>query len=317
MKALFDQRSRAAACWRGGRVATDSIPPSPPENSGAPCAYLLLYSIDALGTDSGIHQAQVGRVKQLIRSTRDFWIFHSVFWALAAVALFLYGLTYGHVWVAIVRNLYNPLVGFAYSYLIRVFYENRFPAGLTKRLLLIAGLSLLGAIASALIVNPITFGMLGYKLGDMPLHSLLQDGLYYVLLYLLWSLLYLQLTGRSLTSSSRVTSAVESINVTKGNQVFKLDPANVFCIKASGDYVELCTSGESYLKHGTISFYERALGKGPFVRVHRSTIVNRDKIVSVAGPTKGQYRIKLQSGEEIRSSRRYQEVVESLAPEAL
>ncbi len=253
----------------------------------------------------------------MIRSTRDFWIFHSVFWALAAIALFLYGLTYGHVRVAIVRNLYNPLVGLACSYLIRAVYESRFPAGIGNRLLLIGALSILGALISALIVNPITFGMLGYKLGDMPLRSLLQDGLYYVLLYLLWSLLYLQLTGRSFASSSRVTSAVESITVTKGSQVFKLDPANVSCIKASGDYVELCTGGESYLKHGTISFYERALGKGPFVRVHRSIIVNRDKIVSVAGPTKGQYWIKLQSGEEIRSSRRYQEVVESLTPEAL
>jgi len=30
MRTLFDQRSRAAACWRGAREASDSIPPSPP-----------------------------------------------------------------------------------------------------------------------------------------------------------------------------------------------------------------------------------------------------------------------------------------------
>ena len=252
----------------------------------------------------------------MIRSARDFWVFHAVFWALAGVVLLLYGLTYGHVQVALVRNLYNPLVGFACSYLIRAVYESRFPGGFGKRMLLIAGLSVLGALVSSLVVNPITFGMLGYKLGDLPLGSLLQDGLYFVLLYLVWSLLYLQLTGRSLVSTPSVASAMESINVTKGNQVFRLDPANISCIKASGDYVELCTGGESYLKHGTISFYEKALGPGPFVRVHRSIIVNRNKIVSVAGPTKGQYWIKLQGGEEVRSSRGYQEAVESLTPEA-
>ena len=31
-RTLFDQRSRAAACWRGGRRAVDSIPPSPPDS---------------------------------------------------------------------------------------------------------------------------------------------------------------------------------------------------------------------------------------------------------------------------------------------
>ena len=30
-RALFDQRSRAAACWRGAHEVGDSIPPSPPE----------------------------------------------------------------------------------------------------------------------------------------------------------------------------------------------------------------------------------------------------------------------------------------------
>ena len=65
----------------------------------------------------------------MIRSDRDFWIFHAAFWLLAAVALFVYGLTYGHVRIALIRNLYNPLVGFACSYLIRTVYEHRFPAG--------------------------------------------------------------------------------------------------------------------------------------------------------------------------------------------
>jgi DNA-binding LytR/AlgR family response regulator len=182
---------------------------------------------------------------------------------------------------------------------------------------LIIGLSLLGALVSALVVNPITFGLLGYEIGDLPLRKLLQDGLYFVLLYLVWSLLYLQLTGRSLVPAPAVTTGMETISVTKGSQTFKLDLAKITCIKASGDYVEVCTSSGSYLKHGTISFYEKALlGKGAFVRVHRSVIVNGDQVVSVSGPAKGQFWIKLRDGQEIRSSRRYREVAESLMPAA-
>jgi two-component system LytT family response regulator len=252
----------------------------------------------------------------VIRSTRDFWVFHAVFWLLAGMALFLYGLTYGHMQVALVRNIYNPIVGLACSYLIRAVYDGWYPAGFVGRLLLIAGLSLIAGLISALVVNPITFGLLGYKLVELPLHTLLKDGLYFVLLYILWSLLYLQLTGKPLTSAPAAAAKPGFINVTKGNRVFKLDPANISCIKASGDYVELVTGAESYLKQGTISFYEQALGPGTFFRIHRSIIVNSDKIAAISGPTKGQYWIVMQDGQELRSSRRYREVVESLLPEA-
>ena len=252
----------------------------------------------------------------MIRSSRDFWIFHATFWVLAAVVLFLYGLTYGHVQVAVIRNLYNPLVGLGFSYLIKTVYDTRFPSGLGQRLLLIVGLSALGAVVSAMVVNPITFGLLGYEISDLPLRNLLQDGLYFVLLFLVWSLLYLLLTGRSLAPELSETIGIETISVTKGNQVFKLDLAKISCIKASGDYVEFCTSTGSYLKHGTISSYDKALGEGMFVRVHRSVIVNRDHVAAVSGPAKGQYWIKLQDGQEIRSSRSYRETVESLMPEA-
>jgi hypothetical protein len=252
----------------------------------------------------------------MLRSARDFWVFHAIFWVLAALALFIYGLTYGHVEVALVRNLYNPLVGFACSYLMRAVYEHWFPAGFGQRLLLIVALSFLGALVSAMVVNPITFSLLGYDFRDVPPGGLLQDGLYFALLYLVWSLLYLQLSGRSLAVAPAATVAHETINVTKGNQVFRLDPANITCIKASGDYVELCTAAESYLKQGTIGFYEQALGDGPFVRIHRSIIVNRDKIASVSGPSKGQFWITLQDGQELRSSRRYKDVVAKLMPEA-
>jgi hypothetical protein len=252
----------------------------------------------------------------VIRSERDFWIFQVTFWVLAAAALFLYGLTYGHLRVALVRNLYNPLVGFGFSYVMKTIFDKRFPEGLGYRLLLIIGLSLLGGLVSAMVVNPITFSLLGYDISNLPLRSFLQDALYFVLLYIVWSLFYLQLSGRSLALQPAEKNSPGSISVTKGNQIFNLDLANIVCIKASGDYVEICTGTESYLKHGTISSFERELGEQGFVRVHRSIMVNRDHVVSVAGPTKGQYRITLGDGEEIRSSRGFREVVESLVPEA-
>jgi len=252
----------------------------------------------------------------MIKTNKDFWTFHAVYWVLAGLALFAYGLTYGHAQVALVRNIYNPLIGFACSYLIRAIYDHWLPAGFEKRLLVILLCSMLGGLVSSLVVNPVTYGLLGYDLQSLSLGNILKDGLYFVLFYLVWSLLYLQFMGESLVATPIAVANLEFISVTKNNKKFKLDPANLAYIKASGDYVELFTEQDSYLKQGTIGFYEQALSSGSFARIHRSVIINPRKIVSVSGPNKGQYWITLQGGHEVRSSRKYQDVAESLTPTA-
>jgi DNA-binding LytR/AlgR family response regulator len=253
----------------------------------------------------------------MITSNRDFWIFHAVYWAFVGLVLFLYGLTYGHWEVALVRNIYNPLVGFGCSYLIRAVYNHGMPPTFPRRLLLILVLSGLGALVSSLVVNPVTYALLGYDLQNLALRNVLQDGLYFLLFYLVWSLLYLQLVGKTLTGASSTAVAVlDAISVTKNNRKLKLDPLNISYIQASGDYVEFFTGQESYLKKGTISSYEQSLASGPFVRIHRSIIINTQKIQSVSGPSKGQFWINLGEDHEVRSSRNYQQVVEGLLPEA-
>jgi hypothetical protein len=219
------------------------------------------------------------RAMQTITSNRDFWVFHSVYWLFVGLLLFLYGLTYGHWEVALVRNIYNPLVGFGCSYLIRAVYNHGLPPTFPKRLSLTLFLSALGALVSSLLVNPVTYALLGYDLQNLALGNILQDGLYFLLFYLLWSLLYLQLMGKALIGvSSAPAAALEAITVSKNQRKLKLDPLNITYIQASGDYVEFFTGQESYLKQGTISSYEQSLGSGPFVRIHRSIIVNTQKM---------------------------------------
>jgi DNA-binding LytR/AlgR family response regulator len=254
----------------------------------------------------------------MITSSKDFWIFHTAYWVAVGLILFLYGLTYGHWEVALVRNLYNPLVGFGCSYLIRAVYNHRQPATFSGRLLQIFLMSLLGAAVSVLLVNPVTFALLNYDLQSLSLGNYLKDGLYFLLFYVVWSLLYLQLTAKPLAaaSTSIPPTKLEAISVSKNNQVFSLDPLNITYVQASGDYVEFFTGQESYLKQGTIGSYEQDLASGPFVRIHRSIIINTQKIRSISGPTKGQFWITVGENQEVRSSRKYQGVVEGLVPEA-
>ncbi|MBT4256262.1 MAG: LytTR family transcriptional regulator [Gammaproteobacteria bacterium] len=248
---------------------------------------------------------------------KKFWKFHALYWLGVAVALFIYGLSYGHWQVALVRNIYSPIVGFSCSYFIGIFYQNKLSASGGLRLLTILALSVLGAIVSAMILNPITYGLLGYDIQNMSPGNLTQDGLYFVLFYLIWSLLFLQRGGQTLLGNEPAPqSRIETINVSKGAKKLKLQPSDICFIQASGDYVEFFTEVEAYLKQGTIGFYEEELAAESFHRIHRSIIINADKIISISGPSKAQYFIKLEGGHEVRSSRNYQDQVAGLIPTA-
>jgi len=248
---------------------------------------------------------------------KGFWKFHTLYWAGVAIALFIYGLSYGHWQVALVRNIYSPFIGFSFSYFIGLLYQSKLPAGGGARLVTIYILSCLGAMVSALVVNPITYAMLGYEIQNLGPKNLTQDGLYFVLFYLIWSMLFLQQRGETLLGSKLPPKMLmEAINVNKGSQKLKLMPLDICFIQASGDYVEFFTEADTYLKQGTIGYYEEALSEGPFHRVHRSIIINGAKITSISGPNKGQYFIQLAGGHEVRSSRSYQDKINTLIPAA-
>ena len=262
---------------------------------------------------------------------KGFWVFHSVYWIIAGLVLFLYGLGYGHWEVALVRNIYNPLLGFGVSFLMSVGYAHRMPQQNIYRLVFVIAASVAGALLSALIVNPITYGLLGYDLRALTASDIFTDGLYFALFYLVWSLLYLQISNQPLfpaivtdeaskkgggAAPLRSAAPIETINVEKAGAKLKLHVGDITHIVANGDYVEFFTAADTYLKLGTIGSYEEMLSPGPFKRVHRSTIVNADKIMTISGPAKGQYWITLEGGAEVRSSRNAQSVVEDMAPKA-
>ncbi len=257
---------------------------------------------------------------------KGFWVFHSIFWTVAGLALFLYGLRYGHWEIALIRNIYSPLLGFGVSFVMSVLYAERMPQRNAYRLLFVLAASVVGALLSALIVNPITYGLLGQDLRVMTAGQIFTDGLYFALFYLVWSLLYFQISGVPLFGQAATpdvasgappdTLPLEAITVTREGAKLKLHPRDITHIEANGDYVEFFTATEKYFKQGTIGSYERALGAGPFLRIHRSILINSEKITAITGPQKGQYWIKLEGDREVRSSRNAQTLVEGLLPKA-
>jgi len=84
-----------------------------------------------------------------------------------------------------------------------------------------------------------------------------------------------------------------------------IDPNNIKFIKGAGNYVEIVLMDNKTLLHReTLRDIEARLCSQKFSRIHKSTIVRNDLIVELRPTPKGDYAVKLCSGEELMLSRR-------------
>jgi two-component system LytT family response regulator len=77
--------------------------------------------------------------------------------------------------------------------------------------------------------------------------------------------------------------------------------------EASGNYVRLHIGQQTHLVRGTMSHLESQLDPGQFVRIHRSAIVNVERIQELQSTANGECTVFLQSGARLTMSRGYRE----------
>jgi two-component system LytT family response regulator len=78
-------------------------------------------------------------------------------------------------------------------------------------------------------------------------------------------------------------------------------------ISSAGDYVHLHAAGRSYLVRKTMSELEETLTPRNFARVHRTSIVNVDRIKEIKPLPQGDFVVKLHDGTVLRMSRSYRD----------
>lgn len=96
-----------------------------------------------------------------------------------------------------------------------------------------------------------------------------------------------------------------------GKLVF-LRHAEIDWIEAEGDYVRIHAGPRSWLVRQTMKGVEADLGTRRFIRIHRSTIVNADKILELRSFDNGDYAVSMRDGTELRLSRTFRDTVEKL-----
>jgi len=111
-------------------------------------------------------------------------------------------------------------------------------------------------------------------------------------------------TPTELSSSARPPAQyAERLVVRDGTRVHIIPAAKLDYAEAQDDYVGLCTEGKKHLKQQTISSLELALDPAQFIRIHRSYIVNLERVTKIEPYSKDNHVVVLASGTQLPVSR--------------
>ena len=98
---------------------------------------------------------------------------------------------------------------------------------------------------------------------------------------------------------------VERLVVKSRGQVLFLSVSDIDWIEAASYYACLHVGSDTHLLRRTLSELERDLGDGTFIRIHRSIIVNVERIRGLELQAEGEYEVVLKSKVRLRLSRRF------------
>ena len=100
---------------------------------------------------------------------------------------------------------------------------------------------------------------------------------------------------------------LERLVVKSGGRVFFLRTDEIDWIEAAGNYVRLHLGEESHLFRETMNRMEGRLDSRRFVRIHRSRIVNTERIKELQPWFNGEYVVILRNGTRLTLSRGYRD----------
>ena len=98
---------------------------------------------------------------------------------------------------------------------------------------------------------------------------------------------------------------LERFAIKNGETVFFVRAEDVDAIEAEGNYVRLILAGSSHLLRDTLNNIESQINPRMFVRIHRRTIVNINRVKQVQTWARGEYRVVLVTGAHYTLSRGY------------
>jgi two-component system LytT family response regulator len=119
------------------------------------------------------------------------------------------------------------------------------------------------------------------------------------------------------TTTGAARGGVARLAIKGDGRVIFVRTADVDWIEAMDNYVRLHVGRETHIMRETLTHLEERLPSQSFLRIHRSTIVNVERIREVQPWFAGDYVLILGDGTKLTTGRRYRAAVQALLDRAL
>ncbi len=110
---------------------------------------------------------------------------------------------------------------------------------------------------------------------------------------------------------------LDRLVIKSSGRVFFLKTEEIDWIEAAGNYLRLHVGGEVHLLRETMTNLETRLNSGKFIRIHRSTIVNIERIKELRPMFHGDYLVLLHDKTELTLSRSYRPRLQEILGESI
>ncbi|MFD1017347.1 LytR/AlgR family response regulator transcription factor [Winogradskyella rapida] len=87
--------------------------------------------------------------------------------------------------------------------------------------------------------------------------------------------------SEKLTSEKEESTSGNDLYVNIDRRLIKIDIPSVYLVEAKGDYIQIKTEDKNYTVHSTLKKIADKLPDSLFLKVHRSYIINVDKIIDI------------------------------------
>ena len=109
---------------------------------------------------------------------------------------------------------------------------------------------------------------------------------------------------------------IDRVVIKSGGRIYFLKIEEIDWVEGAGDNLSLHSGSQTHLIRETMGNFHAKLNQQKFLRIHRSTIVNIERIKDIRPLFKGEYVITLTSGIRLKASRGYRRELQALLDEA-
>ena len=105
----------------------------------------------------------------------------------------------------------------------------------------------------------------------------------------------------------------ERIAIKDRSKMYFIETKDIDWIGSAGNYVNIHANGKRHLLRQTMAGLEAQLHPNQFIRIHRSTIININRLLHLTPMHSGEYQVVLKDGTKLTMSRTYKNRLDQIS----